>query len=65
MATGQRVDPFAAFNFTLTIDGLEGSHGCFSECSGANTEQDVIEYREGMASSTRTGSGSGCVIRAL
>lgn len=46
MATGQRVDPFAAFNFTLTIDGLEGSHG-LSECSGANTEQDVIEYREG------------------
>ncbi|MFB6530391.1 phage tail protein [Streptomyces sp. NPDC056399] len=46
MATGRRVDPFAAFNFTLTIDGLEGSHG-FSECSGASTEQDVIEYREG------------------
>ncbi|MET8623001.1 phage tail protein [Kitasatospora sp. NPDC004669] len=44
--SGQRVDPFAAFNFTLDIDGLAGSHG-FSECSGANTEQDVIEYREG------------------
>jgi phage tail-like protein len=44
--TGKRVDPFAAFNFTLDIDGLAGSHG-FSECSGANTEQDVIEYREG------------------
>jgi phage tail-like protein len=35
-----------AFNFTLEIDGLSGSHG-FSECSGANTEHDVIEYREG------------------
>lgn len=44
--TGKRLDPFAAFNFTLNIDGLTGSHG-FSECSGANTEQDVIEYREG------------------
>ncbi|OLZ71977.1 phage tail protein [Streptomyces sp. IMTB 2501] len=40
---GKRVDPFT---FTLEIDGLSGSHG-FSECSGANTEQDVIEYREG------------------
>ncbi|MCP2257182.1 conserved hypothetical phage tail region protein [Streptoalloteichus tenebrarius] len=46
MPTGQRNDPYAAFNFTLDIDGLSGSHG-FSECSGANTEQDVIEYREG------------------
>ncbi|MGW1376133.1 phage tail protein [Streptomyces sp. NPDC002446] len=46
MATGKRTDPFAAFNFTLDIDGLAGTHG-FSECSGANTEQDVIEYREG------------------
>ncbi|QFZ18650.1 phage tail protein [Saccharothrix syringae] len=44
--TGKRLDPFAAFNFTLNIDGLGGSHG-FSECTGANTEQDVIEYREG------------------
>jgi phage tail-like protein len=44
--TGQRVDPSAAFNFTLDIDGLAGSYG-FAECSGANTEQDVIEYREG------------------
>ncbi|MFI9311343.1 phage tail protein [Streptomyces triculaminicus] len=46
MATGQRTDPFAAFNFTLEVEGLSGSHG-FSECSGAGTEQDVIEYREG------------------
>lgn len=44
--TGKRNDPFAAFNFSLDIDGLPGSHG-FSECSGADTEQDVIEYREG------------------
>ncbi|MFJ9643030.1 phage tail protein [Streptomyces sp. NPDC101206] len=46
MAAGQQVDRFADSNFTLTVDGLEGSHG-FSECSGANTEQEVIEYREG------------------
>ncbi|MDH6143528.1 MULTISPECIES: phage tail protein [Kitasatospora] len=44
--TGARLDPYAAFNFTLDIDGLTGVHG-FSECTGANSEQDVIEYREG------------------
>ncbi|GLX34260.1 phage tail protein [Streptomyces roseochromogenus] len=44
--TGKQAGAFAAFNFTLDVDGLSGSHG-FSECSGANTEQDVIEYREG------------------
>src|SRR5262245_35384979 len=44
--TGQRIDPFAAFNFLLDIDGLTGVTG-FSECTGAETEQDVIEYREG------------------
>ncbi|MFF2519740.1 phage tail protein [Streptomyces sp. NPDC058086] len=46
MPPGQRVDPFAAFNFTLDIEGLAGSHG-FSDCSGVNTEQDVNDYREG------------------
>lgn len=44
--TGKRSDPLAAFNFKLDIDGLTGSHG-FSECTGAATEQEVIEYREG------------------
>ncbi|QUQ65642.1 phage tail protein [Kutzneria sp. CA-103260] len=51
--TGVRQDPFAAFNFTLDIDGLDGVHG-FSECTGANTEQDVIEYREGSMDITVT-----------
>ena len=51
--TGARLDPYAAFNFTLDIDGLAGVHG-FSECTGANTEQDVIEYREGTMDITVT-----------
>jgi phage tail-like protein len=51
--TGQRQDPYAAFNFVLDIDGLAGVHG-FSECTGANTEQDVIEYREGGMDTTVT-----------
>ncbi|MGW8357720.1 phage tail protein [Streptomyces wedmorensis] len=46
MTTGQRADALAGFNFTLDIDGLSGKHG-FAECSGAETEQDVIEYRDG------------------
>src|SRR5262245_5566733 len=37
--------PFTAFNFTVRIDG--GIEGGFSECSGLNTESDVIEYRTG------------------
>jgi phage tail-like protein len=51
--TGTRLDPFAAFNFILDIDGLGGVSG-FSECTGANTEQDVIEYREGSMDTTVT-----------
>lgn len=51
--TGARLDPYAAFNFTLDIDGLTGVNG-FSECTGANTEQDVIEYREGTMDITVT-----------
>ena len=51
--TGGRLDPFAAFNFILDIDGLGDVHG-FSECTGANTEQDVIEYREGNMDTTVT-----------
>jgi phage tail-like protein len=51
--TGARLDPFAAFNFLLDIDGLSGVSG-FSECTGANTEQDVIEYREGSMDTTVT-----------
>lgn len=51
--TGARLDPYAAFNFSLDIDGLTGVHG-FSECTGANTEQDVIEYREGTMDITVT-----------
>jgi phage tail-like protein len=45
MATGDRVDPFAQFNFRLELDGV--TRGGFTEVSGLTTEQDVIEYREG------------------
>lgn len=38
-------DPFGSFNFTVEIDGITSA--AFSECTGLDTETDVIEYREG------------------
>lgn len=43
--TSSRNDPFAAFNFILEIDEVPVAG--FSECTGLNTETDVIEYRNG------------------
>lgn len=50
MATGERKDPYRGYNFTLSIDGIERAG--FQECSGLDTNQDVIEYREGNDSLT-------------
>lgn len=38
-------DPYANFNFMLEIDAVNVAG--FSECSGLNAEQNIIEYREG------------------
>src|SRR5688572_11096657 len=45
MATGERRDPFRAFNFQLVIDGVP--LGAFSEVSGLTAEGDAVDYREG------------------
>jgi phage tail-like protein len=45
VATGDRNDPYSAFNFIVEIDGVVV--GGFAECGGLVTETDVIEYREG------------------
>ncbi|GAB6095347.1 phage tail protein [Desulfatiferula olefinivorans] len=45
MATGTRTDPYRAFNFIVEIDGI--ARAGFQECSGLDTSQDPIEYREG------------------
>ena len=45
MATGERRDPFRAFNFQLEIDNIP--RGAFSECSGLTAEGDAVDYREG------------------
>jgi phage tail-like protein len=50
MATGDRVDPYAQYNFMVEIDGV--TRAGFTECSGLTTEQDVIEYREGNETAT-------------
>jgi phage tail-like protein len=50
MATGDRKDPFAAFNFKIEIDGVTVAG--FSECTGLSTESDVIEYRNGDETAT-------------
>ncbi|HYH84242.1 MAG TPA: phage tail protein [Pyrinomonadaceae bacterium] len=45
MPTGDREDPYSAFNFTVEIDGIPVAG--FTECTGLNTETDAIEYRTG------------------
>jgi phage tail-like protein len=50
MATGDRVDPYAQFNFLVEIDGV--ARAGFTEVGGLSTEQDIIEYREGSAAPT-------------
>lgn len=43
--TGDRNDPYAAFNFLVEIDGVTVAG--FSECSGLDTETEIVEYRNG------------------
>jgi phage tail-like protein len=46
MATGERKDPFRASNFLVEIDGI--TRAGFRECSGLDSSQDPIDYREGI-----------------
>jgi phage tail-like protein len=45
MPTGQRDDPYGAFNFIVEIDGV--ARAGFTEISGITSENDAIDYREG------------------
>lgn len=45
MPVGDRNDPFRAYNFLVEIDGI--TRAGFRECSGLDTSQDPIDYREG------------------
>ncbi|MFN2109115.1 MAG: phage tail protein [Anaerolineae bacterium] len=50
MATGDRLDPYAQYNFLIEIDGV--ARAGFTECGGLSTEQDIIKYREGSETAT-------------
>jgi phage tail-like protein len=45
VATGARKDPYRSYNFLIEIDGI--TRAGFRECSGLDSAQDPIEYREG------------------
>ena len=45
MATGERIDPYRGYNFVIEIDGI--TRAGFRECSGLDSTQDPVEYREG------------------
>jgi phage tail-like protein len=47
MPTGGRIDPYAAFNFVIEIENMPAAVAGFSEVTGANNENDAIEYRDG------------------
>lgn len=45
MAPGRPNDPYRSYNFLVEIDGI--TRAAFRECSGLDTSQSPIEYREG------------------
>jgi phage tail-like protein len=45
MPTGARKDPWRSHSFRVEIDGI--TRAGFRECSGLDTSQDPIDYREG------------------
>ena len=51
MATGDRRDPYSAFNFLVEIEGVTVAG--FTECSGLVSETEVIDYRNGDEDITR------------
>lgn len=46
MAVGERRDPYRVYNFLVELDGI--TRAGFRECSGLETSNDPIEYREGI-----------------
>ncbi len=50
-----RVDPYKNFNFLVEIDGI--TIAAFSDCTGLESEVNVIEYREGGDRSIRKLAG--------
>ncbi|ARE41831.1 hypothetical protein RGUI_3690 [Rhodovulum sp. P5] len=51
MPVGDRNDPLAQFNFLIEIDGVASAG--FTEASGLETSQEIIEYRTGNEITTK------------
>ena len=45
MPVGDRKDPYRVYNFLVEIDGI--TRAGFRDCSGLDSSQDPIDYREG------------------
>ncbi len=45
MPTGDRKDPYHVFNFLVEINGI--TRAGFRECSGLDSANDAVDYREG------------------
>ncbi len=50
MPVGDRKDPYRVYNFLVEIDGI--TRAGFRECSGLDSSQDPVDYREGNDSLT-------------
>jgi phage tail-like protein len=51
MPTGDRRDPYSAFNFLVEVEGVTVAG--FTECSGLVNETEIIDYRNGNEDITR------------
>ncbi len=47
MPTGDRNDPYRAFNFRVEVDNTSGAVAGFREATGLSFNTDPVEYREG------------------
>ncbi len=45
MAVGDRQDPYGVYKFLVEIDGIKRAG--FQECTGLDSTQEAVEYREG------------------
>src|SRR2546426_9206056 len=45
MPVGDRKDPYRSYGFLVEIDGI--TRAGFRECSGLDSSQDPVDYREG------------------
>lgn len=56
MATGNRSEPLTGYHFYLELDGIAEAQFC--ECSGLDSESNIIEYKE-------AGKGGTTVIKKV